>query len=72
MPLENRLLRYYSLVIPQLEAEEELKHRMMESVLSPDRYYSLLIQVGVKESEAESARANLLLQQSQKQQPWQK
>jgi hypothetical protein len=67
LPLESRLLKYYSLVIPELEAEEELRHRMLDSALTPDRYYNLLIQVGVKESEAESARANLLLQQTQKQ-----
>lgn len=71
MPLENRLLRYYSLVIPELEAYEELRDRSKDSALTPDRYYSLLLQVGVKESEAESARANLLLQQMQKK-SWQK
>lgn len=73
MPLEDRLLRYYSLVIPTLEAEEELRHRSLEGVLTPDRYYYLLTQVGASESEAESARANLLLQQMQKNSnSWQK
>lgn len=71
MPLEEKLFRYYSLVIPELEADEELKNRIQEGDLSPDRYYYLLTQVGVSESEAESARANLLLQQMQKK-SWQK
>jgi hypothetical protein len=71
LPLEDKLLRYYSLVIPELEADEELKFRMREGMLSPDRYYYLLTQVGVDESEAESARANLQLQQMQKK-SWQK
>mgnify|MGYP007071613701 CR=1 FL=1 len=71
MPLEDKLLRYYSLVIPELEADEELKFRMREGALTPDRYYYLLVQIGVDESEAESARANLQLQQMQKK-SWQK
>lgn len=71
MPLEDKLLRYYSLVIHELEADEELKSRMREGVLTPDRYYYLLTQVGVSESDAESARANLQLQQMQKK-SWQK
>jgi len=71
LPLEDKLLRYYSLVIPELEADEELKSRMREGVLTPDRYYYLLTQVGVSESDAESARANLQLQQMQKK-SWQK
>ena len=65
------MFRYYSLVIPEVEADEELKMRSQEGALTPDRYYYLLTQVGVSESEAETARANLLLQQTQKK-SWQK
>jgi hypothetical protein len=59
-------------VITTLEAEEELKQRQQQSSLSPDRYYQLLLQVGASEKEADSARANLQLQQMQRTNQWQK
>lgn len=72
LPLDERIIRYYATIIPNLEAEEELKQRGREGQLTPDKFYSLLLLSGVPEKEADTARARMVMQQLESKSQWQK
>ena len=72
LPLDDRIIRYYATIIPNLEAEEELKQRGREGQLTPDKFYSLLLLSGVPEKEADTARARMVMQQLESKSQWQR
>ena len=59
--LSGRDFTILELLLPALEADEELRQRMISNTITPDRYKNLLLATGVNESDAETARANMQL-----------
>lgn len=59
--LTDRDFTILELLLPALEADEELRQRMISNAITPNRYKNLLLATGVDESDAETARANMQL-----------
>lgn len=70
-PSNPKILKLLPHVLPAIQAEDELRERVIrQPELSPERAYSLLIVAGRPVSEAEKVRDELEAQQSKGRARW--